>query len=56
LSSDQSGSAGRPLGRRLLQLQPTDTTLRQAKLLVLVLVLVLMLVRCNSFVWHWRYR
>jgi hypothetical protein len=32
------------LGRRLLQLQPTDTTLKQAKLLVLVLVLVLMLV------------
>jgi hypothetical protein len=31
------------LGGRLLQLQPTDTTLKQAKLLVLVLVLMLVL-------------
>jgi hypothetical protein len=33
------------LGRRLLQLQPTDTTLKQAKLLVLVLMLVLQFFR-----------
>ena len=37
LPSDQSGSAGRRLGRRLLQLQSVRD--RQAKLLVLVLVL-----------------
>lgn len=46
-------AGGRPLGRRLLQLQPTDTTVRQAKLLVwcslLVLVLVLMLVLQQFF-------